>query len=139
MSIGRLDDTVTDVLSTDRRQTVDNGYTVATMSTPSNTKTVRVSLENHEQLGALATRLNGTVDDAVNWLFEREELLRLRVSDVQRERWQVQATAAGLPLGEFIAQCTEAAVQYGLDRGGMVLVAQHIREIRALLRANLPQ
>jgi hypothetical protein len=109
------------------------------MATPPSTKTVRVSLETHNRLNALAARMNGTVDDAVNYLFDREELIRLRVSDRQRERWQVCATQAGIPLPEFIAQCTEAAVQYGTDRGTMLLMIQHIREIRSIVRAAAPE
>jgi hypothetical protein len=112
---------------------------MATPTTNTSSKTVRVSEQNHARLNALASRLNGTVDDAVDWLFQRENLVRVQVSTAQRERWQIQATAAGMPLEQFIAACTESAVMYGLDRGAMVLMSQHIREIRGLLRANLPQ
>jgi hypothetical protein len=108
------------------------------MGTPSSTKTVRVSHETHAQLTALGDRLNGTVDDAVRWLFAREGMVRVPCSDRQRERWQRSATQAGLPLPEFLAAVTEAAVAYGTDRGTMVLMQDHLREIREILRANLP-
>ncbi|WP_159050654.1 MULTISPECIES: hypothetical protein [Streptomyces] len=103
------------------------------MATPPSSKTVRVSHETHQRLTALAERHNGTIDDVISRLLA-PDLVMIRASAVQRERWQIQATASGLPLAEFIAQCTESAVQYGLDRGAMVLQAQHIREILALVK-----
>lgn len=103
------------------------------------TRQVRVSDETHGQLTALADSLNGSVDDAIQWLRRRQEgTVRVPCSDRQRERWEVSATQAGLPLPEFMAQITEAAVAYGADRGTMLLMYQHIAEIRGMLRANLP-
>jgi predicted transcriptional regulator len=103
------------------------------MATPPSSKTVRVSTETHQRLTALAERHNGTVDDVISRLLA-PDLVMIRASAVQRERWQIQATASGMPLAEFIAACTESAVQYGLDRGAMVLQSQHIREILALVK-----
>lgn len=117
---------------------MDNRYTVSPMTQPTPTKTVRVSHETHAQLTALADRLNGTVDDAIQWLRAREGMIRVPCSDRQRERWEKSATQAGLPLPEFMAQITEAAVAYGADRGTMLLMYQHINEIRQILRTNLP-
>lgn len=104
------------------------------MSSPTNTKTVRVSLETHTQLTALADKLNGTVDDAVQWLFLRENLVRVPIAEERKPHWQQAATEAGLPLPEFIAAVTDAAVIYGTDRGTMLLAWNHVKEIRGLVR-----
>jgi hypothetical protein len=106
---------------------------MGTPSTPG--KQVRVSPHMHERLTTLAEHLNGTVDDAVRWLFQRENLIRVQASEQQKERWAVKAREAGMDLPDFVAACTESAVQNGMDRGGMMLMYQHIREIRAILRA----
>lgn len=104
------------------------------MATPSTTKTVRVSAETQERLNKLAASLNGTVDDAITWMFAREEsMVRVPASPRQLERWQVSATQAGLELADFVQQVTEAAVAYGADRGTMLLVFEHVRETRRLV------
>lgn len=99
------------------------------------TKTVRVKDETQERLNKLATSLNGTVDDAIQWLFGRESMVRVPVSERQRERWQVSATQAGLPLPEFVQAVTESAVAYGTDRGTMLLLLEHVRETRTLVQS----
>lgn len=108
------------------------------MGTPSNsatTRQVRVSADTHARLSALAEDLHGSADHAIRWLLQRNDVVRVKASERQKERWSKAATAAGMPLDEFVAACTEAAVMYGTDQGTLALILQHTREVRAILRA----
>jgi hypothetical protein len=109
---------------------------MSTEPVPNGTKTVRVSHEMHTQLGALADRLNGTVDDAVRYLLDRD-MVRIPMAPEQRRRWQDAATGTGMKLEEFVTARVEAAIQYGSDRGTIELMYRHIRELRNEVRARM--
>jgi predicted HicB family RNase H-like nuclease len=105
------------------------------MGTPPSTKTVRVSQETHQRLNDLAERRKCSVDDVIQSLLA-EDLVRVRVTPRQRERWQKAATESGVTLPVFVGHVTEAAVMYGTDRGTMHLLWNHVKEIRGMLRAR---
>lgn len=106
------------------------------MSTPATTatKAVRISEETHKRLTAVQEHLGGaTADQAVRFLLSLEAV-RVPVTARQRERWEEAAATAGLPVHDFVRQITEAAVTYGTDRGTFLLLWQHVREMRGMIR-----
>lgn len=90
------------------------GLQSPTMTSPTDTKTVRVALDTHTQLHDLAAQLNGTADDAVRHLLGLSTI-RVPVSDIQRKRWTDSARAAGVSVDEFVKMRVEAAMEFGTD------------------------
>lgn len=92
------------------------------MGTPSNTpgatKNLRVTPEVHARLSRLANELNGTLDDAIRFLFDKESV-RIRLRAEQEQRWRAAAKANGQSVPEFVITRVEAALQYGADPGAL--------------------
>lgn len=106
------------------------------MDTPEPTKrvkTVRVSHDTWSRLGKLAERLNGSADDAIRFLLNRD-MVRIPLTPERRERWERSAKEAGFPLDEHVAAVMESAVMYGTDRGTMAELLSAVQEIRGRLR-----
>ncbi len=97
-------------------------------------KSVRIHADTHARLMDLVKQRGGTADDALHYLLTDDDTVRVRVdSPEQREAWERTARTAGMPLPVFIGRVMEAALIYGIDRGGMHLMQQHVRELRAMV------
>lgn len=81
------------------------------MTTPDNTKTLRVSPETHAKVMAHARRIRGTVDEAVTDLAD-ESTVRVLLSDIQRARWDQAAQQRGQRLGDFVRLMVETGIAY---------------------------
>lgn len=77
-------------------------------------KQLRVSADTHRRVHNIAAKFQGTADDAIRYLLG-QDVVRVPVTDRQRERWTAAAEAAGVPLPEFIAMRVEAAISFGSD------------------------
>jgi predicted transcriptional regulator len=91
---------------------------MATPTTQAATKTVRIPPELHARLDKLAVHLNGSMADAIAWLFD-PGMVRISVSPEQGKRWRDAAAANGMPVNEFVSARVEAAIQYGADPGAL--------------------
>lgn len=105
------------------------------MTAPPDTKTVRVSPDNHAKLMSLARQLDGTADDAFGYLIG-ESTVRVPISDVQRSRWDHAAELAGLSLAQFIVMRVEAALQYGGDPAGLQRIYERVDGIARALELS---
>lgn len=103
------------------------------MTSPPDTKTVRVSRQTHAALHDLANRLSGragTADEAIQYLLGMSAV-RVPVTDTQRARWAEYAKASGISLAQWVTLRVEAAIQYGNDPGTMHIVLDHVRALAA--------
>lgn len=114
---------------------MDNRYTVNAMTSPTDTKTVRVSPQKHAQLMKLAREIDGTADDAIGYLLG-ESTVRVPIADVQRSRWDHAAELAGLSLAQFIVMRVEAALQYGGDPAGLQRIHERVDAIARALELS---
>jgi predicted transcriptional regulator len=105
---------------------------MATPPTQAATKTVRIPPELHARLDKLAVHINGSMADAIAWLFA-PDMVRINVSPEQGERWRGAAAANGMPVHEFVTARVEAAIQYGADPGALRRVHDMVH---ALVRAQ---
>lgn len=99
------------------------------MSTPANTKTVRVSNETHKAINDLAAELGGSVDDALRHLMG-ESTVRVPVSTVQRDRWTLAAQTAGVDLPHFVAMSVERGMT--VDRATSVECAMQAADRKTI-------
>jgi hypothetical protein len=81
------------------------------MTTPDESKTLRVSPETHALVMAHARRIRGTVDEAVTDLAD-ESTVRIPMGDIQRSRWELEAAKRGIRLGDYIRFAVEANMTY---------------------------
>lgn len=76
----------------------------------------------------LAADLNGTADDAIDWLMS-PEIVRLRVKGHQRARWTQAAKDHGMELAPFIEARVEGALHYGMDFINLKHVYERLQQI----------
>ena len=81
------------------------------MTTPDESKTLRVSPETHARVMAHARQIRGTVDEAVADLAD-ESTVRVLLSAMQRLRWEQAAQQRGLRLGDFVRLLVETGITY---------------------------
>jgi hypothetical protein len=108
------------------------------MATPQNTgetKTLRVSVETHAEVHALADKLKGSADDALQHLLGMSTV-RVPLSEQQRDRWIQKATEIGVTLPEFVKLRVEAAIQFGADPGTLHGIYQRVGQILELMRKH---
>lgn len=98
------------------------------MTAPVSYKTIKVSSQTHGQIHDLAQQLGGSADEALAHLLD-SSTVRVPVSDIQRQRWNEAAEAAGVSLSEFIRLRIEAALQYGTDPTTIELVYRGVHAL----------
>lgn len=93
-------------------------------------KSLKVSEDSHRRVHDIARALNGNADDAVRSLLDPNQV-RVRVTEIQRRRWQEAADEAGVSLPEFIMMRVEGAL---FVKGDMPLLVQMNDTVTALAR-----
>lgn len=99
------------------------------MTAPVERRNIKVSPEVHARIYRLAEQLGcASADQAIDRLFGKSAVV-LSLTDVQHERWQAYADAAGVPLDQWVVLRCEAAMQYGTDKGSIGMVLDHVRAL----------
>lgn len=89
------------------------------MSTPDNRKSLAVSPETHALVMAHATRIRGTVDEAIAHLAD-PYTVRVLLSEGERARWETHAESKGMRLGDFVRQSVETGLSLNTDMTNMI-------------------
>lgn len=78
-------------------------------------KNLRVSLATHRAFTDYQHSVRAKSAEEAMRLLVGEDVLRIAVPGVVRERWQAAADEAGFPLPQWVAQKVEAAIAYQAD------------------------
>lgn len=81
------------------------------MTTPDDSKTLRVSPETHAMVMSHARHIRGTVDEAVRDLGD-PSTVRVPLSGTQRARWEAAAGDKGVRLGDYVRLLVEAGMTF---------------------------
>lgn len=104
------------------------------MTSPNERRTIKVSARVHHRVHEMADRMEVGAGRVVEHLLDA---VHVPLSEIQRQRWEAAARAAGVPLAEWIVLRVEAAAEFGHDPGAMGVALDYLRSISAHLGVML--